>query len=65
MSIRYTEEAGLPCSFTISIGQAPTHGHSFSSLLEKVDAELYYAKSEQSYGKIRRLDHAVSSPGST
>ena len=59
----YAEEAGLPCSITISIGQAPTHGHSFSSLLEKVDEALYHAKSKQSYGKIRRLDHPGACPG--
>ncbi len=43
---RWATENGIDFSVTFGLGEAPTHGDSYSSLLERVDQALYKSKSD-------------------
>jgi diguanylate cyclase (GGDEF)-like protein len=50
----YAQERGLDFSVTIALGEAPTHGTSIDTLLDRVDEALYRSKNEQGAGGIGR-----------
>jgi diguanylate cyclase (GGDEF)-like protein len=56
----YARERGLDFSVTIALGEAPTHGASIDTLLDRVDEALYRLKHERGKGGIGR---AVAMPG--
>ena len=49
---RWAEENNIDFSVTFGLGEAPTHGDNFSSLLEQVDRALYHSKSEHTGGGL-------------
>ncbi len=55
----YACERGLDFSVTIALGEAPTHGTSIDTLLDRVDEALYRLKNERGAGGIGR---AIASP---
>lgn len=50
----YAQERGLDFSVTIALGEAPTHGTSIDTLLDRVDEALYRSKNEHGAGGIGR-----------
>jgi diguanylate cyclase (GGDEF)-like protein len=56
----YARERKLDFSVTIALGEAPTHGASIDTLLDRVDEALYRLKNERGTGGIGR---AVANPG--
>jgi diguanylate cyclase (GGDEF)-like protein len=48
----YAQERGLDFSVTIALGEAPTHGTSIDTLLNRVDEALYRSKNEHGAGGI-------------
>ena len=51
---RWAQENSIDFSVTFGIGEAPTHGDSFATLLEQVDRALYHSKSMHTGGGIAR-----------
>jgi len=48
----WSEENEIDFSVTFGLGEAPTHGDSFTNLLEQVDQALYHSKSTHTGGGI-------------
>ena len=48
----WADENSIDFSVTFGLGEAPTHGDSFASLLEQVDQALYHSKSEHTGGGL-------------
>ena len=48
----WAENEGLPCSITMGLGEAPSHGGSLAELLEQVDRALYASKATADRGGV-------------
>jgi diguanylate cyclase (GGDEF)-like protein len=46
----WANENGMDISVTFGLGEAPTHGDNFASLLEQVDQALYHSKTQHTGG---------------
>jgi diguanylate cyclase (GGDEF)-like protein len=57
----YASERGLDFSVTIGLGEAPLHGASIDTLLDRVDEALYRSKKMHGAGGIER---AIAAPAS-
>lgn len=53
---RYAQDNDLPCSVTIALGEAPTHGQTLDAILEQVDRALYKCKQARDCTGIMRAD---------
>ncbi|HFD81111.1 MAG TPA: GGDEF domain-containing protein [Gammaproteobacteria bacterium] len=53
---RWCDLNGVEFSVTFGLGEAPTHGDSFSSLLEQVDRALYHSKSAHAGGGLAHAE---------
>ena len=54
--VQYAGEQQLPCSVTIGIGEAPTHGRTLDAILDHVDRALYHCKRTRNCTGIMRAD---------
>lgn len=54
--VQYATEQQLPCSVTIGLGEAPTHGHTLDAILDHVDRALYHCKRTRNCTGIMRAD---------
>lgn len=52
----WVREAGLDCSLSIGIGEAPAQGENLQALLHQVDAAMYASKSSRRQGGLRELE---------
>jgi len=48
----WANENGIDITVTFGLGEAPTHGDSFTSLLEQVDQALYHSKTQHTGGGL-------------
>jgi diguanylate cyclase (GGDEF)-like protein len=48
----WARASGMDLSVSFGLGEAPTHGHSFATLLESVDQAMYHSKSGQAGGGL-------------
>jgi diguanylate cyclase (GGDEF)-like protein len=48
----WANENGIDFGVSFGLGEAPTHGDSFPSLLEQVDRAMYYSKSKRTGGGL-------------
>jgi len=48
----WAAENGIDFGVSLGLGEAPTHGDSFASLLEQVDKAMYHSKSRQPGGGV-------------
>jgi diguanylate cyclase (GGDEF)-like protein len=55
----WAQANGLDVSVTIGMGEAPTHGDSLATLLERVDQALYRSKLSGSCGGVQCVDLAL------
>ncbi|BAZ94353.1 hypothetical protein TspCOW1_06830 [Thiohalobacter sp. COW1] len=53
---QYACDHRLPCSVTIALGEAPTHGRSLDAILDHVDRALYKCKRTRNCTGIMRAD---------
>ena len=56
----WADQNGFDVGVSFGLGEAPTHGDSFSRLLERVDQAMYHSKSTQTGGGTARAKCATT-----
>ena len=52
----WTRDAGLNCTLTVGVGEAPAQGEDLQSLLHQVDQAMYAAKADTRRGGVRLVE---------